>query len=323
MIWRLQADLVHLKNGKLLVKGKNDFLLKDPPKKLILLLENLENGIEQKQFFQLKSNSSTKKLIEQLIKNGLVRQESLEYEGTFLEKSYRYFNFNHDGIDEFRFNSNASIAILGCGGIGANIAFHLATSGFLKFTLVDFDTVDETNLNRQFPFDRNQIGETKTNALEKKLKLLNSKIEICSKKIKVDSLETLRNIFEEKPDLIVCGVDIPPILAQLWVAKFSLEKEIVSLFGSVGNNILSLGPFLITKKAHNNFISKLEDIYSSIKNQVKPCDYSISTTNSMASSIMSNEILIYFYGTNEPLTKDKRIIFDTSYLKELERINYG
>ena len=41
-------------------------------------------------------------------------------------------------------------AVIGCGGLGCNIATHLACAGIGKLILCDFDTVSESNLNRQF-----------------------------------------------------------------------------------------------------------------------------------------------------------------------------
>ena len=48
------------------------------------------------------------------------------------------------------------VFVAGCGGLGSNVAYLLVRSGFRKLTLVDFDTVDASNLNRQFFFP--QIG---------------------------------------------------------------------------------------------------------------------------------------------------------------------
>ena len=46
----------------------------------------------------------------------------------------------------------AKVAVAGLGGLGSNIAVMLARSGIGKLLLVDFDTVDVTNLNRQMYF---------------------------------------------------------------------------------------------------------------------------------------------------------------------------
>ena len=56
------------------------------------------------------------------------------------------------------------VAIIGCGGLGSNAAAMLVRCGVGELTLIDFDFVEESNLNRQM-FFRDQLGSPKTSAL--------------------------------------------------------------------------------------------------------------------------------------------------------------
>lgn len=58
----------------------------------------------------------------------------------------------------------ARVGIAGAGGLGSNIAMHLTRAGVGHLTVVDFDVVSESNLNRQFYF-RDQVGLPKVAAL--------------------------------------------------------------------------------------------------------------------------------------------------------------
>ena len=60
------------------------------------------------------------------------------------------------------------IGIAGAGGIGSNVAACLVRSGVQQLKIVDFDSVDESNLNRQFYF-HDQIGRPKVQALAENL----------------------------------------------------------------------------------------------------------------------------------------------------------
>lgn len=60
--------------------------------------------------------------------------------------------------------SNARVAVAGLGGLGSNIAVMLARSGIGHLLLVDFDTVDVTNLNRQM-YMIPHLGRPKAEAL--------------------------------------------------------------------------------------------------------------------------------------------------------------
>ncbi|WP_233758683.1 ThiF family adenylyltransferase [Helicobacter acinonychis] len=59
--------------------------------------------------------------------------------------------------------------IIGCGGIGNFISYALASFYPKKLILLDKDTVDTSNLNRQFLFDKNCISQYKTSALRQAL----------------------------------------------------------------------------------------------------------------------------------------------------------
>ena len=66
----------------------------------------------------------------------------------------------------------ASVGIAGLGGLGSNIAVHLARLGVGRLVLVDFDTVEVSNLNRQH-YTMKEIGVPKTLALLEQLEAIN------------------------------------------------------------------------------------------------------------------------------------------------------
>lgn len=70
-----------------------------------------------------------------------------------------------------------TVAIAGCGGLGSNIAIALARSGVGNMILVDFDTVEVSNLNRQYYF-QSDVGELKVLALANHIKAINPKINL-------------------------------------------------------------------------------------------------------------------------------------------------
>ena len=73
--------------------------------------------------------------------------------------------------------SAVTVAICGLGGLGSNIAIHLARAGIGKLILIDFDYVDITNLQRQ-QYKASQIGMYKTDALAENLQEINPYIEL-------------------------------------------------------------------------------------------------------------------------------------------------
>ena len=73
------------------------------------------------------------------------------------------------GEDGFRALQNARVILFGVGGVGGWCAETLLRTGIGHLTLVDFDKVDTTNLNRQVVATHNNIGQSKVLEMQKRL----------------------------------------------------------------------------------------------------------------------------------------------------------
>lgn len=136
--------------------------------------------------------------------------------------------------------SKAHVAVAGLGGLGSNIAVMLARSGVGHLFLVDFDTVDVTNLNRQM-YMIPHLGRPKAEALPDILYQINPYLKYESVCTKVTP-ENIKKLFEGYP--IVCEAfdrpDQKAMLVRELLSQFS-ETIVVSGNGMAGfgdtNNI--------------------------------------------------------------------------------------
>ena len=87
---------------------------------------------------------------------------------------------------------NKSVLILGVGGVGGYVAEALARSNIGTLILVDFDKVDETNINRQIIALKSTIGKKKVDVLEERIKDINDKCNV----IKIDKFIDNNNLLE-------------------------------------------------------------------------------------------------------------------------------
>lgn len=110
------------------------------------------------------------------------------------------------GENNFSLITSKCVLILGVGGVGGYVAESLARCGIGKLILVDFDVVDETNINRQIIALESTIGMKKVDVLEKRMKDINSGCEV----IKIDKfidLDNLGILFNEQVDFFVDACD--------------------------------------------------------------------------------------------------------------------
>src|SRR5713226_5690808 len=72
----------------------------------------------------------------------------------------------------------AKVLLIGTGGLGAPLGLYLAAAGVGRIGVVDFDTVDFTNLQRQVMFSTSDVGKRKIEAARERLANLNPEIQI-------------------------------------------------------------------------------------------------------------------------------------------------
>jgi adenylyltransferase/sulfurtransferase len=99
----------------------------------------------------------------------------------------------------------AKVLCIGTGGLGAPLGLYLAAAGVGRIGLVDFDTVDFTNLQRQVLFGTNDVGRPKIEAAAEHLRNLNPQIQIDSFETRLTS-ENALDLFKDY-DIIVDGTD--------------------------------------------------------------------------------------------------------------------
>lgn len=99
----------------------------------------------------------------------------------------------------------ARVLVVGSGGLGSPILLYLAAAGIGTIGIVDFDTVDESNLQRQVLFDTGQIGMSKAEAAAQRVKALNPHIAVVVHHTKLTSANALEII--KQYDIVADGTD--------------------------------------------------------------------------------------------------------------------
>jgi sulfur-carrier protein adenylyltransferase/sulfurtransferase len=100
---------------------------------------------------------------------------------------------------------NAKVLCIGAGGLGSPVAMYLAAAGVGTIGMVDFDVVDETNLQRQVIHGTSDVGRKKLDSAEDSIREINPYVKVVKHETMVSSENALK-LFEPY-DLIVDGSD--------------------------------------------------------------------------------------------------------------------
>src|SRR5580658_4550994 len=123
----------------------------------------------------------------------------------------------------------AKVLCIGTGGLGAPLGLYLAAAGVGRIGLVDFDTVDSTNLQRQILFGTKDVGRPKIAAASDRLRDLNPDIQIDTFETHLSS-ENAVNILKDY-DFIVDGTDNFPTRYLVNDTSVLLKKP--NVYGSI------------------------------------------------------------------------------------------
>lgn len=139
------------------------------------------------------------------------------------------------GSDNLNNLNNKTVLVLGVGGVGGFVVESLARSNIGTLIIVDYDKVEESNINRQIIALNSTIGKSKVDVLEERIKDINSGCKV----IKVDKFiddKNFNELFDNHIDYFVDACDT--VLVKKLVIKECLKRNIpfISSMGT-GNKL--------------------------------------------------------------------------------------
>lgn len=129
--------------------------------------------------------------------------------------------------------ANSHVMVLGLGGVGSFAAEFIARSGVGKMTIIDGDTVDPSNRNRQLPALATNHGQPKAEIMKERLLAINPELQlnVIQEFILPQNIPSLLDL---KPDYCVEAID--SITPKLFFIRLALDAKIpfVSSMGAGG-----------------------------------------------------------------------------------------
>jgi molybdopterin/thiamine biosynthesis adenylyltransferase/rhodanese-related sulfurtransferase/molybdopterin converting factor small subunit len=128
-----------------------------------------------------------------------------ELTGDEVRRYSRHLIMPEVGVEGQRKIKAAKVLCVGAGGLGSPAALYLAAAGVGTLGLIDFDTVDFSNLQRQVLYSTDDVGRPKLQAATERLQGLNPNVKIVAHETMLNSTNALE-IFKHY-DIIVDGAD--------------------------------------------------------------------------------------------------------------------
>ena len=139
------------------------------------------------------------------------------------------------GKDSLEILKNSKVIVFGIGGVGSFAVESLCRCGIGEISLVDFDIIDITNVNRQIHAMLDNIGKYKVDEMKKRIELINPdiKVNIFKEKLEKDNIEKFNLKYY---DYVVDAIDT--ITSKIYLIKYCFENNIkvISAMGA-GNKL--------------------------------------------------------------------------------------
>ncbi len=134
------------------------------------------------------------------------------------------------GDEKFNLLQKAKITIVGLGAVGGYVAEGLARAGVGHLRLVDFDTIQLSNINRQILALENSIGLLKVDVAQERIQMINPECRVEAMKLFAAD-ETMDEILTPAPDILIDAIDSLNPKVQLLVAAHNRN---IMTFSSMG-----------------------------------------------------------------------------------------
>lgn len=210
------------------------------------------------------------------------------------DRQMRIHGWGEDGQERLK---KATVGMIGIGGLGSPVAIYLAVAGIGRLVLVDKDTIELSNLNRQILHWNRDIGRLKAHSAEEKLREINPDIEI----VVHTEAATASNIDQILGDVDGMVDALDNFDSRFLLNRFAVARGIPLFHGAVWGLEGRVTTILPGRTAC------LRCIYA----QAPPPEVFpvVGVTPAVIGSIQATEVLKYFTGVGS-LLADRLLIYD-------------
>jgi hypothetical protein len=189
------------------------------------------------------------------------------------------------------------VAVVGCGGIGGEVARHLAANGIRQLLLVDDDAVVRSNLNRQYLYTRADEGRPKVSAARAALRAIDPDLRVDTLPLAIRTAADTAVLDPYHPTVVLCCADTPKDIGQL-LAGYAAEHGAVFALASAGLDEVSWGPVVLPDGPSYSAWWRSRRAPAGISGE--PLAYSFGPTNSLVAAALARDLIHVLLGEAAP-----------------------
>jgi bacteriocin biosynthesis cyclodehydratase domain-containing protein len=311
-----------------------EFVIEDPSpldRALVELLHAPASTVELRAALARRGHDAPEGAVEtavaELADLGLVGEHPVRYDGLAPEDRERYDRqlvYFGDLLEEGAAAVEAqqrllaaTVTIVGCGALGSWTAAGLACAGVGRIVLIDDDTVELSNLNRQVLFRREDVGRRKVDAAADALRAFNPRLGVETVHTRIEGPDDVARV-AAGADLVVGTADHPPHQIARWLNQGCLAAGVPHVTAAQFAPLVRVGPLyrpgvtgchacqeLAAREAYPDYDALVA------YRQGRPIEGAVlGPPSALIGAILSMDAVHLITGVAEPSTQSRALIVD-------------
>jgi bacteriocin biosynthesis cyclodehydratase domain-containing protein len=212
---------------------------------------------------------------------------------------------------------DATVVVLGAGGLGSWTMAGLACAGVGRIVAVDDDTIELSNLNRQVLYRTADLGRRKVDVAAEALCALNPELDFVPVAERVRGVEDVRSVCAGA-QFVVCTADWPVHEIGRWVNRACLELGLPHTSAGQFPPRVRIGPTFVPGRTaclgcQERAIRSEFPLYDELvehRRSNAPVAATLGAPSGLIGSMLAMEVIHWITGISEPATLGRGLIFD-------------
>ena len=282
------------------------------------LLEALRDGVD------IEPSTEAYRRLEPLVDAGLAVPSPMpalpDVTAERFDRQLRYLTELGDPTELMSRLRSAHVVVIGCGGLGTWALAALAAAGIGRYTLVDDDTVERSNLNRQVLYGEADVGRPKVDCAADWLRAFDAELRVVAVRRRIGCAADLDDFLADA-HLLVLTADWPPYDLGRWANACCVERGIPFVLAAQHPPLLKVGPTYWPGRGpcfscHERSAAKAFPLYDEVvaHRRLRPSRSStLGPSSGVVSTLLSLDAMHLLLG-RPPSTLGRALLIDMSSL---------